>query len=139
MKLVASLSMVHSRGACRPWWPEGAERLIVIVLEPEPLAGVLLGYGVAPSGRRSRTRIAFEARLGGGDLGGFLREVVDGDLLSDGSSDIQVIDRRQFAARLTVNPDLPPATRNLVLTLAGALDGCRVRADARARRVPPST
>ncbi|TMQ13782.1 MAG: hypothetical protein E6J91_17350 [Deltaproteobacteria bacterium] len=139
MKLVASLSMVRARGACRPWWPEGAERLIAIILEPEPSADLLLAYGIAPSPQRGRSRIVFEARLRRAELGAFIREIVDGEPLPAGREGIQVVESRRPTATIIGNPELAPSMRNLVFTLAGALDDYRDRAERatqRARRMP---
>jgi hypothetical protein len=141
MKLVASLTMVYVRGTYRPWWPEGADRLIVIVLEPEPSGDLLLAYGVAPSEQRARSRIAFEARLRRADLGSFIREVVDGEPVLAGDR-IDVVEGRLRTATITGHPDLAPPMRKLVLTLASTLDAYRDRAELvtkRARRLPEPT
>lgn len=105
MQLVASLSVVRMRGESCRWWPERAERLVVVVLEAEPTGDMLVAYGVAPSPGGRRSQIVWQAEVRRSELGSLTRALMDGD------GDLTVV----------TNPDPASAISNLVFTLAAAL------------------
>jgi hypothetical protein len=142
MKLVASCSVVRRHGESWPFWPDGwpdgVDRIIIIVLDPDPSGDVVVAHGIDPDRKHGRGRIVFETELRRADLGAFIKTVVDGGKLATarGLGEPAVADRTASAQNVVVmsNPDPDHPTRRLVLALAAALHSDQNLAEAVANR-----
>ena len=74
MKVITTLSIMHTNHAAKDRWPHVATHVVVVVWQPEH-AGHLLAIGVEPE----HHQIVFEAELPPAKLGVFLKAVIDSE------------------------------------------------------------
>jgi len=123
MLFVTSLSIQRMNERHHWLWPQVAERLVVVVLEPQPRSETLLAFSVAGSHGREHV---VEVELPRDQLSSFLKAVIDANV---GEIECHKTTTRELAAlEAAQQPELRRA--RAAVALARAIRGEEQLADA---------